>query len=376
MTLKPKQVVEALTSYYYNHPGCHGRTSHLFGAETTQAYDQSREIVKRFINASSSDEIIFVRNATEGLNIIANCLDLKENDIVVSSDIEHNSNLLPWQLVERKKRIKRVSVSTNPDTSFNLDNFKSVLTERVKLVSVLYTSNLSGITFPVEDIIRLAHDHGALVCIDAAQAALCKPIDVKKLNVDFMVMSLHKMWGPSGMGVLYGKRKFLELFPQFLTGGETVEDATWYDHILEASIPKRFEAGLQDYAGVIGSGAAVEYINKLGQKRIHQMIIELNEYATDKILKLNEIELIGPETPEKRSGILNFFIKGLNVGDVARLLNEAENIMTRFGKHCVHSWFNKNNYPDSLRVSFSAYNTFEEIDILIATLRNIIKHFK
>lgn len=375
MTLKPRPVTEAILDYYHRFPGCHGRSYHLFGEETTKKVEESRKKIQKFLNAASSQEIIFVRNSTEGLNLLAYTIDFQAADVIVSSDIEHNSNLRPWQILEKKKEIIRKIIPTNADTTFNIDLYKEKMTSAVKLVTILSTSNLTGVSFPLEEIISIAHRQGALVCIDAAQGALSQKLDVQKLDVDFLVASLHKMWGPTGVGILYGKKKLLEELPQFLSGGETIEDIT-YTSAKVAPLPDKFEAGLQDYAGIIGAGVAIDYINDIGQKNIQAKIQELNAYATSKLLEVDSLKLLGPADPRLRSGIINILIDGISAADVSRLLNESENIMTRFGKHCVHSWFNKNKFPDSIRISFSAYNTFEEIDILVQALKNILKFFR
>lgn len=375
MTLKPKPVTDAIIDYYHNFPGCHGRTNHLFGAETTKKIEESRRKIQKFFNAAHPEEIIFVRNSTEGLNLLANTIDFKAGDTVVTSDIEHNSNLRPWQIIERKRGIARIIIPTNEDTTFNLEKFKGKMSSQVKLVSVLSTSNLTGVTFPLEEIISIAHDNGALVCIDAAQSSLYMPLDVQKLHIDFMVASIHKMWGPTGVGILYGKKKLLNELPQFLGGGETVEDTT-YSGATIAPLPDKFEAGLQNYAGIIGAGATIDYIREIGQKNIYAHMLELNSHVSTQLSGIDSLKFLGPTDPKERSGITNILIEGIAVGDVSRILNESDNIMTRFGKHCVHSWFNSRKYPDSLRISFSAYNTFEEIDIMIKSLKNVLKFFK
>jgi len=248
------------------------------------------------------------------------------------------------------------------------------MNHNVKLVSVLSTSNLTGVNFPIDEIIKIAHSYGSLVLVDAAQSTLYRHLDVQKLNIDFMVASLHKMWGPTGVGFLYGKRDLLEKMPQFMVGGETVDDTT-YNSSTTSKLPDKFEAGLQNYAGVIGAGAAIDYINKIGQKNIHKQINKLNSYATDKLLSLNRVKILGPKDPLKRSAILNIFLENKNVVDVSRIINESENIMTRVGKHCVHSYYNSRKLNDSLRISFSAYNNYEEIDTLYDAFKNILKYF-
>ena len=375
MTLKPKQVTDAILEYYHGFSGCHGRTNHLFGNETTKHYEQTRRKLQKFFNAAYPEEIIFVRNSTEGINLLANTLNFNPGDIIVSSDIEHNSNLLPWQVLEKRKGIKRIIVSTNEDTTFNLDGFAEKVDEGTKLVSVLSTSNLTGVSFPLSDIIQIAHKKGALVCVDAAQSGLSQKIDVQALDIDFMVTSLHKMWGPTGIGILYGKREILEKLPQFLCGGETIDDTT-YGSATIAPLPDKFEAGLQNYAGVIGAGSTIDYINRIGQKNIYKQIQDLNIYASEQFSEIEGTIFIGPKNPELRSGIINLLVENISAVDVSRILNESENIMIRVGKHCVHSWFNSKKLPDSIRISFSAYNTREEIDVLVESFKDILEFFR
>jgi cysteine desulfurase/selenocysteine lyase len=375
MTLKPQPVLDAIMEYYLKYPGCHGRTNHFFGAQTTKYFENSRKKIQKFFKASSEKEIVFLRNTTEGINLLANSIDFKAGETIISSDLEHNSNLIPWQVLAKKKSLKRIIIPTKDNTEFDFAEYEKQIKPGVKLVTVLHTSNLSGVTFPIQKIIDIAHENGALVCIDAAQSSLYREIDVQKLNPDFLVTSLHKMWGPTGIGILYGKEELLEQFPVFLSGGETVLDST-YNSVTYANIPDKFEAGLQNYAGVIGAGAAIDFINKTGQKQIYSHIISLNRYATEKISSIKDIEIIGPEDAELRSGILNFLIKDRNCFNISRILNEAGHIMTRVGKHCVHSWFNQKNIEESMRISFSAYNSFEEIDIFINALKNVLKFYK
>lgn len=375
MTLKPEPVLAAMDGYYREFPGCHARTDHLFGAETSRRYEEARRRLAAFFNAANPREVVFTRNATEGLNLLAHTLDLKPGDVVVSSDIEHNSNLLPWQALEKRKGVKRLVVSTRPDTTFDLDRFREQMTPAVRLVTVLQTSNLTGVSFPVADIVRIAHERGALVCVDAAQAALSHGIDVRALDVDFLVASVHKMWGPTGMGVLYGKRRLLEALPQFLTGGGTVEDAGYSSAAIHG-LPDKFEAGLQNYAGALGAGAAVGFIREVGQDNIASQVRDLNRRATELVAALKGVTILGPRDADLRSGILNVVLDGMEASDAARVLHQSENVMVRFGKHCVHPWFAARRVPDSLRISFGAYNTAEEVEALAAALGSVLKFFR
>lgn len=372
MTLKPEAVISAMDDYYRNFPGCHGRADHYFGAETSKLYEAARRKTAAFFNAADAREIVFTRNSTEGLNLLAYTLPLQAGDVIISSDLEHNSNLLPWQALEKRKGVKRLIISTKPDTSFDLERFRQQMSREVKLVTVLYTSNLSGVSFPIADITAIAHEYGALVCVDAAQAALNKKIDVRGLDIDFMVTSLHKMWGPTGMGVLYGKRKLLESLPQFLYGGGTVDDVSYSSQTCNP-MPDKFEAGLQNYAGALGSAAALELIRKTGQEEMSRQVQELNQRASEAVLALPGISLIGPSAAEARSSILNVNISGIDVAHAARLLHESEGVMVRFGKHCVHAWFSSRRQPDSLRFSFAAYNTIAEVDSTVRGLESVLK---
>lgn len=375
MTLKPEPVLLAMDDYYRNFPGCHARTDHYFGTETSRRYEEARRKIAAFFSAADPREIVFTRNATEGLNLLAHTLDLKAGDAVVSSDIEHNSNLLPWQALEKRTGVRRLVVATRPDTTFDLTRFREQMTPAVRLVTVLHTSNLTGVGFPIADIVRIAHGNGALVCVDAAQAALSKAIDVRALDVDFLVASVHKMWGPTGMGILYGKRALLEAMPQFLTGGGTVEDAG-YNSVTVQGLPDKFEAGLQNYAGAAGAGAAVDFIREVGQDAIAGQVGNLNARATEMLAEMKGITILGPRESALRSGILNIVIDGLDAADAARVLHQSENIMVRFGKHCVHPWYANRRIPDSLRVSFGAYNTTAEVETLAAGLRSVLKFFR
>lgn len=375
MTLKPEPVLRAMDDYYRDFPGCHARTDHFFGAETSRRYEEARRKIASFFNAADSREIVFTRNATEGLNLLAHTLDLKSGDVVASSDIEHNSNLLPWQALEKRKGVKRIVVSTRPDTTFDLDRFREQLTPAVRLVTVLHTSNLTGVVFPIADIVRITHSVGALVCVDAAQAALSQTIDVQTLDIDFLVASVHKMWGPTGMGILYGKRRLLEALPQFLTGGGTVEDAG-YSSLIVHGLPDKFEAGLQNYAGALGAGAAVDFIREVGRDAIAARVRDLNVAATELLAEMKGVTILGPQDAALRSGILNIIIDGLEASDAARILHQSENVMVRFGKHCVHPWYAARRVPDSLRISFGAYNTADEVEAMAAGLRNVLKFFR
>ena len=369
VSLKPRQVVEAINSYYNEVPACAGRSMHRLGTKVNKEIEKSRKAIAKFFNAKSS-EIIFTKNTTEGINLVASSLGLKKGDKVITTDKEHNSNLLPWQKLAKKGIVHEI-IKSNKDNTFNLEEFKNKI-KGAKLVSVVHTSNLDGVTFPAKEIIKIAHENNALVMLDAAQSAPHKEIDVKKLDADFLACSGHKMLGPSGTGILYGKQHLLENMEPFIVGGDTVSETTYTTAEFEKP-PEKFEAGLQDYAGIIGLGEAVNYLKKIGMKNIGNHEQRLNKRITDELLKIEGVSIIGPADSAKRSGIISFNVKGCDHHEIALMLDKSANIMVRSGAHCVHSWFNAHNMKGSVRASVYIYNTEEECDIFIEQLKKIIK---
>jgi cysteine desulfurase/selenocysteine lyase len=370
MSLKPRQVIDAMNEYYFEYPSCSGRSSHKLGELTTKKVKEARQIVANFLNADER-EIVFTRNTTEAINLLANSLDLKSGDLVLTTDKEHNSNLIPWQMMVRKKGIRHEVVRSNDDGTFNLEKYRE-LAKNAKLVSMVHTSNLDGATIPDKEIINIAHENNVLVFLDAAQSAPHKKIDVKDLDVDFLAFSGHKMLGPTGIGVFYGKNSLLEKLEPFMVGGDTVEYSTYTDH-KTLKTPEKFEAGLQDYAGIIGFGEAVKYLEAVGFDNIKEQELLLNRYITEEINKLPKIKIIGPNNPALRSGIISFYIDGMDMHQIALMLDEMFNVMIRSGQHCVHSWFNDKKIKNSARVSLCFYNTMEEAEIFINCMNRIIK---
>ncbi|MBI2548215.1 cysteine desulfurase [Candidatus Woesearchaeota archaeon] len=371
MSLKPQQVIDKLTSYYTEHTACAGRSSHAFATKVEDEVTGARRNVKKFINAKHDEEIIFTRNTTEGINLVANCCGLTKNDRVIISDKEHNSNLIPW-LKQAKKGITVVAVTSNPDNTFNLERFAEAFTQTTKLVSIVHTSNLDGVTNPIKEIAKIAHEHDALVLVDGAQSVPSQPVDVQTLKVDFLSFSGHKMCGPTGTGALYGKKAALEQLDQFLVGGETVIDATYTDYQKE-EVPMRFEAGLQDYAGILGLGEACTYLKKIGLEKIAKHELMLNKLMSEELLQHKKVQLIGPQEAAQRGGIFSFNIAGVDPHHVAQMLDVSKHIMTRSGAHCVHSWFNKHQMKGSVRASVYFYNTPEEVAVFVDQVKKIAR---
>lgn len=363
VSLKPVQVIEACDRYYNEFPGCAGRSVHKIGRRVTEEVDNSRETIRKFLNAKKANEIIFTKNTTEGINIIANSLKLKEGDEVLTSDKEHNSGLLPFQRL-RKKGIKHGIFEFG-----NVEDFKRKINRNVKLVSFLHTSNLDGTSNPIKELIKIAHENGSLVLIDGAQSVPHRETDVRKLDCDFLAFSGHKMLGPSGTGILYGKLDLLEKLDPVFIGGETVKNST-YESYEPEDVPERFEPGLQNYAGVIGLAEASKYLMRAGFDGMESHEIELNKIITEGLLDLG-VDILGGNDYQNRGGIVSFNIKGIEPHMVAGMLSEGPGIMIRSGMHCVHSWFNAHNIKGSARASLYLYNTKEECQIFVDEIKKI-----
>ena len=374
VTLRPRQVIEAMNEYYSLHPSCHKRAVHRFGRLTTRQYDKARETVQKFIRARAPQEIVFTKNTTEAINLVAHSFPFRKGDVILTSDMEHNSNFLPWQVVSRKMGLKHCTFALSSDGTFDLNAFKAALTPGVRLVSVFHTSHVTGYSLPVEQIIGLSHDQGALVMIDGAQSVPHQEVDVQALAADFLVFSFHKLLGPSGMGCLYARRNLLEKMEPFLIGGETVDDVDARSFVL-TKIPDRFEAGLQNYAGAMGVTAALQYLKKVGMPALRPHALRLNQCLTDGMLRLPKVRLLGPRDPELRSGIINFYIEGFDSGELSLILDQSAGIMARSGVHCCHSWYKKNRYPPTLRVSTYFYNTLAEAEHFVETVRKIVQYY-
>lgn len=372
-SLRPKPVIEAINQYYLQESACSGRSMHQLAAAVTRNVDQSRNNLAKFFNAAKKEEIVFTRNTTEGINLVSNSIGLKAGDVVIISDKEHNSNLIPWQMLSKKQGVVVKVILSRPDNTFDLDAYDNLLAgQQVRLVSIGYTSNLDGVSIPAEEVIKKAHHKGALVLLDVAQTAPHRKINVKGLDVDFLALSGHKMLGPSGTGVLYGKYQLLEQMDPFLVGGDTVANST-YTSCEFLPPPEKFEAGLQDYAGIMGLGAAVKYLQGIGFETIQKQESLLNEYVTNEIKDIPGLKIIGPADFRLRGGIVTFYVEGLDSHRIALMLDQMANIQVRSGQHCVHSWFNAHQLKGSVRVSFYFYNTLKEAELFVNNLKKIRK---
>ena len=360
MALKPRQVVSKINEYYNEYTACAGRSAHSLSNKVDEEIYKTREIIAKFFNAKK-ENVVFTRNTTESINIIANNF---RNKKILITDKEHNSNLLPWQ---RNSSLR--ILNSKEDNTFNIEGFKNNV-KGTDLVAINHISNLDGVINPIKEVIKIAHENNALVLIDAAQSAGHTEMNFKKLDIDFLACSGHKMLGPTGTGILIGKEELLEKLEPLNIGGGTVIDSNYNNYKFE-DIPIRFEAGLQDYAGIIGLGEAVNYLKKIGFDSIESNELKLNKILTQELL--NKVELIGPEDYKLRPSIFSFNLKGFLPNDIALILNSSKKICIRSGAHCVHSWFNKNKLKGSARASLYLYNNEEDVRTFIEEIKKIIK---
>ena len=378
VTLKPDCVIDAITEYYTKYPGCGGRSVHSYGTQVAKKVSDSRRSLASFFNAPSVNEVIFTKNATQSINQIAHGMKWSEGDVVLTTDREHNSNLVPWLQLEQEQGIDHRVVPSNADNTFDLESFEEICSEvgnKLKLVSMGHVGNLDGVSTPIKEIAKVTHDHGAIIAVDGAQSLPHMKVDVQDLDIDFIAFSIHKMCGPSGMGALWGKSDLLDDLRPIHSGGQTVVTSN-YDSLQWAKPPARFEGGLGNFSGMIGAGAAIDYLAKLDMDAVQEHEVKLNKIMTSGVKDLNGIELIGPEDASLRGGICSLLLHDLSVHDVAILLDEAAAVMVRSGQHCVHSWFNNRGHTNgSLRASAYMYNTEEEAKLFSDTLEEIVNAF-
>ena len=371
---RPWQVAQAVYDFYTKHNANIHRGLHTLSEEATEMYEEAHRVVKEFINARTWEEIIFTRNTTEAINLVAYSLGVrrfKPGDEIIITMMEHHSNMVPWQMLKDLYGIKLHYIKLRPDGTLDLEHYRSLLSPNTKLVSVAHVSNVLGVINPVKEIIKLAHDVGALVLIDAAQSAPHLKLDVQDIDCDFMAFSGHKMLGPTGIGVLYGKKELLEEMDPFLRGGDMIkqvkiEGVSWND------LPWKFEAGTSNIAGGIGLKAAIEYLQNIGMDCIFEHEKALAKYTINKLKEIEEVKLFGPE---ERIGVISFIVEGISPDLVGIAMNE-KGIAIRTGCHCaqpLHEFF---GIRGTARASFYLYNTFEEADKFIERLKEIIAQSK
>ncbi len=380
MSLKPRQVISAMNEYYEQYPACAGRSIHKLGEEASNAYSASRGKFAKFMNASEQDEIIWTRNATESLNIVARCVNIPKGSKILTTSLEHHSGSLPF--VERAKRdgLKIEVVQAQEYGTFDIEDWKRAIDSSTALVSVVHSSNVTGTVAPMKDIVEIAHDRGALVMCDDAQYAPHHPLDVQKMDVDFSCISVHKMCGPTGMGVLYGKMEHLESMNMALYGGDTVSDVKFEDgQILPEYLPppEKFEAGLQNYAGAIGAGAAAEYLQAIGMNEIEKHERSLLKVALKRLLDMEHVRILGTDNINIKTGLVTFSVDTVpSAHDVATFLNDEFNVMVRSGAHCVHPFHHQMGIPveqGTARASFYLYNNMDDVKAFLDGLETLIE---
>lgn len=360
---KPKAVLNAMDYYYKNqHANVH-RGVYRLSQDATDAYEKGRHLVQHFINAASEKEIIFVRGATEAINLVAASYGrrFKPGDEIIISAMEHHSNIVPWQLIAEQTGAKLKIIPINEAGELQLDIYESLLNEKTQMVAVVHVSNALGTINPVKKIIEKAHARNIPVLLDGAQAIPHLKVDVQELDVDFYAFSGHKMFGPTGIGVLYGKEKLLDGMPPYHGGGEMIKTVT-FEKTTFNELPHKFEAGTPDIAGTIGIGAAVEYMQQLGHEAIMQHEHELLVYATDLLGKIEGIQFYG--TAKEKASVISFLIDGMHPYDLGTLLDK-QGIAVRTGHHCTQPLMDHFCIPGTVRASFALYNTKEDVDLLV-----------
>jgi cysteine desulfurase/selenocysteine lyase len=373
-TQKPYAVLDALMNFYAHHNANVHRGAYGVGAKASELFEAARERVARFLNARESAEIIFTRGTTESINLVAASWggsQLREGDEIIVSEMEHHANILPWMQIARAKGARIVVWRITDEGRLDLDELHRLITERTRMVAVTHISNVLGTINPVADICRIAHEAGALCLVDAAQSAAHLPLDVQALDCDFLAFSGHKAYGPTGIGVLYGKRALLEQMPPYQTGGGMIRKVSW-DEVVWADVPARFEAGTPAIAEAIGLHAALDFIDTIGRERIAAQEHALTEYALQRLQEMPDLRLYGPQ-PD-RAGIFAFTLADIHPHDIATVL-DSRDIAIRSGHHCAHPLGDRLGVPATARVSLAIYNDTDHIDALIEGLHYVRQVF-
>ena len=376
-TQKPVQVINALKDFYENYNANPHRGAYTLSIEATELYENTRAKIAKFINAKNPEEIIFSKNASESLNLVANSYgmnNLNEGDEVVISIMEHHSNLVPWQKVTKETKSKLSYMYINKDFEISDEEIENKITDKTKIVGITHISNALGTINNVKKIIEYAHSKGAVVLVDASQSIPHMRIDVQDLDADFLVFSGHKMLAPLGIGVLYGKQKMLDKMAPFLMGGDMIE-YVYEQETTFAPLPNKFEAGTQNVEGVIGLGAAIDYIENIGYDKIREIEDEIVSYAREELSKLNYLTLYLTPNKENHSGVISFNINGIHAHDVSSIL-DSKGVCVRAGNHCAQPLMRYIGIDSTCRASFYFYNTKEDVDNLVSALNKAYNMFK
>jgi len=377
---KPQQVLDALTDYYERHNANVHRGIHTLAEEATALYEGARDKVAAFVGAPSRDEIVFTKNSTEGLNLVANVLAVAGSpygagpgDEIVITEMEHHSNLIPWQLLAQRTGATLRWFGITDEGRLDLSNIDDLITERTKVVSAVHVSNILGTLNPVEELARRAHAVGALMVVDASQSVPQMPVDVAALGADFVAFTSHKMCGPTGIGVLWGRHELLEELPPFLGGGEMIEMVSM-ESSTYAAVPHKYEAGTPMIAQAVGLGAAVDYLSELGMDNVAAHERDVTAYALEQLSAVEGLTIIGPSTPVDRGGAVSFLLGDIHPHDIGQVLDE-QGIAVRVGHHCARPVCTRFGVPATTRASFYVYSTRDEVDALVRGLDLVARYF-
>ncbi|EPG66224.1 cysteine desulfurase [Leptospira wolffii] len=373
---KPRSVIDTISRYYEEENANIHRGIYALSQKATEKYEMSRIKISRFIGAQCAKVVIFTRNTTESINLVAQSwgrTNIHEGDEIVLTELEHHSNLVPWQMLAQEKQAVLKFIPLNQDATLDLSNLDEIITDRVKLVALAQMSNVTGTVHDLEPIIKRARQVGAKVLVDGAQGASHLQTNVQKQDFDFYAFSAHKMLGPTGVGVLYAKEEILETMPPWMGGGDMIEKV-WKDRSTYADLPARLEAGTPNIAGGIGFAAAIEYLESVGMQEIHNHELQLLEYALDRLDDFGGLELYGPTDLKKRGGVISFNFPGVHPHDVGSILDE-EGIAIRVGHHCAQPFMDFKGIAGTCRASFYLYNTKEDVDALLGGLKKVKEIF-
>lgn len=373
-TQKPRVVVESMTEEYYNVNANVHRGVHFLSQQATELHEAARETVRRFLNARSTNEIVFTRGTTESINLVATTFGdafLKEGDEVIISEMEHHSNIVSWQLVQARKGIRLRIIPVTDNGELCLDEYERLFNEHTRLVSITHVSNVLGTVNPVKKIIATAHAHGVPVLVDGAQSTPHFTVDVQDLDCDFFAFSGHKIYGPTGVGVLYGKEEWLDKLPPYMGGGEMIKHVT-FEKTTFNELPYKFEAGTPDYVATTGLARALDYVTALGMDNIYAHEQELTRYAMQKMADIEGMRFIG--TPSHKDAVISFLVGHIHHLDMGTLLDRL-GIAVRTGHHCAEPLMHRFGVEGTVRVSFGLYNTSEEVDVLVEGIKRVAKMF-
>lgn len=373
-TQKPRVVVEAMTEEYYNVNANVHRGVHFLSQQATELHEAARETVRRFLNARSTNEIVFTRGTTESINLVATTFGdafLNEGDEVIISEMEHHSNIVSWQLVQARKGIRLRVIPVTDNGELCLDEYERLFNEHTRLVSITHVSNVLGTVNPVKDMIATAHSHGVPVLVDGAQSTPHFAVDVQELDCDFFAFSGHKIYGPTGVGVLYGKEEWLDKLPPYMGGGEMIKRVT-FEKTTFNELPYKFEAGTPDYVATTGLARALDYVTALGMDNIYAHEQELTRYAMQKMADIEGMRFIG--TPSHKDAVISFLVGDIHHLDMGTLLDRL-GIAVRTGHHCAEPLMHRYGIEGTVRASFGLYNTLEEVDVLVEGIKRVSRMF-